>query len=379
MVQLKKKIKNILGDRHDFFEDYIKDNLPSLHYKRSFKKRINKNKVISNYEISQEVQRKTTELFEGKLNSSISFMWHKAYIAINDIEDHRYIPDDLFYKKIIPKVNRMDLVYAYEDKNNYNNLFGNILMPLTIWKNINGNLYDKDNQPLEKNHIRDILLKSHNKSLVVKPSIKGGGGRGVEVYTDYQINENEIRDLIEKIDSYYKKDYIVQFFLDQHNLLNKIYPHSLNTFRIMTYRNNGAIKVISSVLRMGNLGSKVDNATLGGITVGVHANGLLNSFGTEHTAFLKYLEHPYTKFIFEGTVIPDFSEILEMSKSLHEKLLYFDLASWDIALNEHGFPVLIEVNLGYQGINLHQRNNGPLFGEETVEILESILLQKNLI
>ena len=56
-----------------------------------------------------------------------------------------------------------------------------------------------------------------------------------------------------------------------------------------------------------------------------------------------------------------------------EKILYFDLISWDIALNNVGEFVFIEVNLGGQEINFHQANNGPLFGKMTENIVKDTL------
>jgi hypothetical protein len=49
------------------------------------------------------------------------------------------------------------------------------------------------------------------------------------------------------------------------------------------------------------------------------------------------------------------------------------LASWDIGLAPGAEPVLIEVNLLGQGLNLHQANNGPIFGELTDEIARAAI------
>ena len=41
----------------------------------------------------------------------------------------------------------------------------------------------------------------------------------------------------------------------------------------------------------------------------------------------------------------------------------FGVASWDIAIDADGEPVLIEYNVGGAGIDIHQYNNGPLYGK----------------
>ena len=52
------------------------------------------------------------------------------------------------------------------------------------------------------------------------------------------------------------------------------------------------------------------------------------------------------------------------------------MASWDLAIDKNGEPVLIEVNLMYQGIGFLQINNGPLFGDYTEDILDRCIKRK---
>ena len=48
------------------------------------------------------------------------------------------------------------------------------------------------------------------------------------------------------------------------------------------------------------------------------------------------------------------------------------MISWDIAIGEDELPVLIEANLYFGQLDFHQLNNGPLFGEDTEEILHEV-------
>lgn len=50
----------------------------------------------------------------------------------------------------------------------------------------------------------------------------------------------------------------------------------------------------------------------------------------------------------------------------------FRLISWDIAIDENDSPVLIEANLFVGELEFHQLNNGPIFGEETEDILKEV-------
>ena len=57
-----------------------------------------------------------------------------------------------------------------------------------------------------------------------------------------------------------------------------------------------------------------------------------------------------------------------MVRSMHIKVPYFKIISWDIAINNFNLPVFIEYNTYNQGLEI-QIPNGPLFGKFTDEIL----------
>jgi hypothetical protein len=70
--------------------------------------------------------------------------------------------------------------------------------------------------------------------------------------------------------------------------------------------------------------------------------------------------------------VPGYNSAVEIVKKAHLKLGQFRFVSWDIAIDPNETPILIEYNLFYQGINLQQLSNGPLFGEMTDEVLEFV-------
>ena len=100
---------------------------------------------------------------------------------------------------------------------------------------------------------------------------------------------------------------------------------------------------------------------------------MLNKFAVDKY-FKKYYKHPYTGVSFENIQIPQFSSVLDFVKNLHRYLLYFDMVSWDIAIDKNGAPVLIELNLINQGISFLQVHHGPLFGDLTEKLLEENLI-----
>jgi len=353
------KIKDILKIKKVYYD-----------YNKKIKSIISSNNIIFNLDFEQiEKARKFWNKFDVKLNLE----WHKAYSMINNNFDPKYIPEDLFYALIIPTLGNLNLSKAYSDKNNYDSFFPLIKKPRTMIRNMNGIYYDNNYNYLKSEEVNSIFSNLEGK-YVIKPTLDTSQGIGVHIikfkFDKIYLNDEIIS--IKELENIYKKDFLIQEKINQNQLINDIYPYSLNSFRIISIKYQNKVYILSSVLRLGNHGLKIDNFTQGGVAVGVNRNGYLNNYAVDKN-FLKYYKHPYTDVEFKDVKIPNFQKAEEMVEKLHKQLYYFDLASWDLALNSKGEYVFIEVNLGGQDINMHQANNGPLFGEKTETIMQYIL------
>lgn len=127
---------------------------------------------------------------------------------------------------------------------------------------------------------------------------------------------------------------------------------------------------ISTVLRMGVGGKKVDNASAGGITCGVKENGQLKDIAFNAHGE-RFDQHPQG-YHFNNCIVPGYREAVEMVIHCHEKMGHFRLVSWDVAIGEFGEPILIEANLRNGECDFHQFNNGPLFGNLTDQVLKEV-------
>lgn len=296
-------------------------------------------------------------------NVKVSYLWHKYYSSRNDLEDVRYIPENLFYSEILPIFNRLEFKKAYSDKSLHNIFFPSIKRPITIAKNISGVLYD-DN--LNRITLDNCIKKcEERKSFIIKPTIDSGGGRDV-TFVETKNNKEAIIRTIKK----YKENYIIQEIIEQHRNLAVINKESVNTIRVISLFYEEKVYILSSVLRMGVNGAKVDNSSAGGISCGINFDGKLKKYAYDKYGN-KMLQHPQG-FIFENKDVPSYNEIINTIKLSHQMLPYFGIVSWDFAVDQINKPILIEYNLGYQEINFHQLNNGPLFGELTDNILKYV-------
>lgn len=282
-----------------------------------------------------------------------------------------YLPDDYYYTRIDQYYNDWSKADEMDDKCYYDRLLSTIGIkrPKTLCYRINGLWLDAEYRPITPEQVKRIVMNANQ--AFIKQSVDSCGGKGI-IFFNKGKDGQHIDEIINKLD----KDVIIQEPVKQSKALSKINESSLNTIRILSFLNSdGSVKIYSSVLRMGINGSKVDNASSGGITCGILPDGRL-----KNVAFTakgeKFDCHPNSGAIFSDTTIPGYSEICEIIKKSHPQLPNFRLLSWDIAIDEKDEPVLIEINLKSGELDFHQLNNGPLFGEDTKQILDEVFGKK---
>lgn len=323
--------------------------------------------------------REIKEFFE-KYTKIKNLDWHEYYKSYLEF-DKRNIPEDIYFTKIIPSLNNQSLRLAYADKNMYAKNFPKFKMPKTLIRNINGVCVNENYNYID---LEEELYLLKDGEYIIKETLDTSGGRGVSGFKKYlgkyflfdSKREINILDLIKK----FNKNYLIQEKIKQYEKLAKLHKNSLNTIRIVSYRSSEKISILSAVLRIGNNGILVDNpATSGGFTVGINLKtGIVKSIGVEKGSGVVKNIHPYTKEKFSDLKIPNFEELKNLIKEYHLEIpYYFDLVSWDIGINENSEFIVIELNLGAQEINFHQKTNGPLFGDLTEEVLERVFLRKD--
>ena len=254
----------------------------------------------------------------------------------------------------------------------YDLYFPDVIQPKTIARNINGDNQDEFYRFLSENDLVELCEKEG--SVVIKKSVTSDGGHGV-----YFWNKTDGQGVLKQTLSELAQDFIVQEVLVQHPVLAKLHPDSINTIRIVTLNFKGAIHVLSAGIRMGIKGNKVDNGHCGGIFVGIDkTTGRLQKDAFSLLTRQRFLnEHPTTHAVFSECVIPSFDKCLDMVKILAPRLERVSrLTSWDVSVNENGEPVLVEVNLAYGNLFMHQYVNGPIFGDLTEDVLNEVLKTK---
>jgi len=282
-----------------------------------------------------------------------------------------YIPDRIYYSEIDRFFSNVRHCEILDDKNLYSLYFHDVNRPRTIIRKVNGELLDGNYQPLTIDQAMACCVEE--REVVMKEARLSLGGHGVHFY---DLSHGPIEELKGRLLS--EDNLVVQAVIRQHECLNRIHDKSINTIRIMSLFIDGKVHILSSVLRMGRDGSRVDNASSGGIVCGITENGTLKKCAFDKCGN-SCTQHPQG-LTFEGYKIEGYGRCRELVTQLAGRFCTATkLISWDLAIGEDGEPILIEANLTYGELDFHQLCNGPIFGDMTMtqKILSTVYCHRN--
>jgi len=291
--------------------------------------------------------------------------WFEFYNNWCDEQQLKHIiPDSIMYGDIDVFFTNPRRSYELDDKNLYSMFFQDIKMPPTVVRKCSGVLLDSDYHIIDEE--RALELCRQEPCVICKQARNSVGGKGVSFVDCSSASTQELKAMLSG-----PFDLIVQAIISQHESISRLHDKSVNTIRIMSLVLDGQVHLLSGVLRMGRDGSRVDNASSGGIVCGLNDDGTLKEFAYDVCGNC-WTQHPQGA-VFKGAKIAGYSQCRELVMQLAGRLCPTSrLVSWDFAVGEDGEPILIEVNLTYGQVDFHQMCNGPIFGELTDKILSTV-------
>ena len=282
--------------------------------------------------------------------------------------DPRYIPDDLYYGKIVPYLSNSQFRRFGEDKCYHDLWFAKLRRPATVIKNIAGVYYDPQlNLISEAAAIEQVL--NFPAEIIIKPAIDSGEARLIKFVDPRKASEADIARLLGDFGA----NFIVQEVVRQHPALAELNPSSLNTVRVVSLLWKGEVHILSVILRIGASGARVDNVGFGGCACAVRPDGSLESKAVNRKA--QWEDKSPTGIPFAGYRVPSYERILHAVRAAHVQLAHFKIVGWDFAVAADGEPVFVEFN-SMPGSN--QITCGPTFGALTEAVLRDIFMEKSL-
>ncbi|PAU92842.1 hypothetical protein CK503_14230 [Aliifodinibius salipaludis] len=278
--------------------------------------------------------------------------WLAYYAELRGEFKKGWMPDDYYRFKFLPKMNPEKYMRFSEAKAIDHKLFnGAVVDP--FFTRTNGQYYHKDGTVLKQEEL-DQILQEVNDEIIIKPD-SGRGGQGI-IFT----HPDELH--FEKLPK--STDLIFQPVVQQHPELQKLYPHSVNTLRVLTLLDDeGTIQVKFIIIRFGREGSRVDNASRGGGWVFVNIDGTVHPTAFDSIGLEIGKRHPDTGMLYSDLKLPFLPAIISLCKSVHHSFPYTRVIGWDIFVNEQEEPKIIEWNANNPFFDIIEARFGPFFSE----------------
>ena len=334
------------------------------HYRRSTKRRLRQSD--GGYRNDKEYKSIVVPYWQ-RFGQRPRQYWYSLFCVRSKQMDPRYIPDDMWFARVLPYYSNMQFRRAYEDKCMHSVLFPELSRPKTIVMNIAGVFYDGSFRIIGKEEAVQTCLREHE--FLIKPSIDSGEGRLITFFSGDEVNRDAIQKIIDSLQS----NFMVQEVVQQHRVLANLNEKSLNTIRVISFLFEGEVHILSTILRIGGMDSRVDNVGAGGYACKINPNGRLDRYAVNRLS--QWVEDHPSGAVFYDTEVPSYEKVLELVRRGHKKLAHFKIIGWDFAINIAGEPIFIEYNV-CPGQN--QRTCGPTFGDLTDKVLEDVFIKKSL-
>ena len=221
-----------------------------------------------------------------------------------------------------------------------------------IWINHKGNfdkVYDKF---LKRHWIRvhgrprdefiEFVQKYHP---VYIKGCHGGWGHDIRKVDTVDAEElGKLWDELEEDGGPYGGGFVIEEHIDQSPVTAALHPQSVNTARVVTFRNGDTFRIVTAVLRCGSGDAIIDNHASGGYTAIIDPETGTVISNASGRGLINIETHPDSGIKFIGFQYPDWDQVypmLEEASSMFDKMHYM---GWDVAFLKDGGICLVEGN-----------------------------------
>lgn len=324
-----------------------------------------------------EAEKKAIDAYWRQYGVKFSdYSWFQMYYGVTGMHDPRFIPDPIARFALFKYYNDLPSIPGWDDKNLYETFLPDTRFPKTYAHIYRSAIYDGDWKYCSPQDLTRLSEKIFNelgddKDMVVKVTKGSYAGKGVRL-----IHANSPEDVKAVLSENANGNFLVQQRLHQSDFMSQFCKSSVNIFRVITWRHQGEVKVLSTSIRFGLEGHFTDVCYIDGEeivnVVGVEKDGTVKE---QYGSFRGLTDISVD---LHNRVSPNFDAIIEMAKKGHEKLYPFGLVGWDITLDRDNTPYCIEFNVNAPGTILYQYANGPFGGDHNEELLAFLLDKKNV-
>lgn len=175
--------------------------------------------------------------------------------------------------------------------------------------------------------------------VVIAKPVRGEQGKGVLKIEG--VETPEYKELLSQIG---KTSYVLEELITNIPEIATINPSSLNTIRAFTLiKKDGNTEILEIMLRVGKVGSNVDNWGSGGVCYNFDVEtGICVGYGCDKKNN-PYIYHPGSNVQMIGYKLPHFQELKRLIVEMSQLVPSARFVGWDIAITPDGFD-LVEMN-----------------------------------
>lgn len=229
-----------------------------------------------------------------------------------------------------------------------------------------GKYYKRDILTIDSAEDKDKFVEfaANHREFMFKPA-GGAEGKGIQ-----KLSFATSEEAATFFDSYIGEDgHVVEEVIVQDERMARLHRESVNTVRVPSIICKGEVKIFYPFLRMGMGGAVVDSNGSGGIAASVDAEtGIVYTKGLTKKGRW-YLKHPDTGTQIVGFQIPNWGELVDLSKEITPMIQGTRYIGWDFALTPRGWIVVEGNALG--GVCPMQGQDKVGRKEELLELIAS--------
>ncbi len=270
-----------------------------------------------------------------------------------------FVTDAYYRTEILSVLNKYDysmfgrrICTDFSDKNYFEILMPELNFPKAVLRQINGVLYDSAYDIVSMDGVVQKLRQYD--WLALKESNNTEHGRGVK-----KVSSEELIGILTRGD--YKKDFIVQEIIQQHETLAYYNDSSVNIVRVTTLFWSGEVFNLGAILRVGAPGSFCDLLSNEGVAprvIPLENDGTLKKEAYDPDNFYR-LENVFGKEIIGA--VPRYKEIADLAMETHKRFAHHGIIGWDFTVDKDNNIVCVEYNTCCPGIVQSQCALGPIF------------------
>lgn len=295
-------------------------------------------------------------------NKKTCIIFKNTFDKWNMCEYKYFVSEYIFQKEILPKLNSFNYdklgfknINNYFLDKNYQSMFTtNLLYPKTIYKCINGEFYNDNNEIITEKDCQELLEKYNE--VVCKISLESGHGKGIQKYTKSEYDN---------IKKDFSKNYITQEIIKQSEFLKKFNSSSVNVIRITSLFWHSKIYILGAILRVGAPGAFCDHLSKGNNNPRIAAINMDGTLSNNVIDTENYSKYDNFWGVESKGKIPNFNKMILLVKKEHIKYPHNRLIGWDLTLNEKNEIICIEYNSLSPGIIQTQMVCGPIFAQKS--------------